>query len=120
MSSPVIAYWTLKLEAWALYCTRGTHRHSEGVSSIYKGARYVTETLRPMPPIGEATDVDRLVHRLDAKHRMALVAEFIWTGSAIERAKALGCCVDTLRHRVRAAIFKLDELHQALKRSKPQ
>ena len=69
--------------------------------------------MRPLPLIGEASDVDRLVCRLDANHQRALVATFIWTGTVAERAESLGVHPDTLRARTRAAIFRLDDLEQA-------
>jgi hypothetical protein len=46
---------------------------------------HTAEDRRPV----EKTE-SRLVHRLDANHRRALVATFIWTGTVAERAESLG------------------------------
>jgi hypothetical protein len=115
--SAILERWHARLENWALFLTSGTAHASAGVSSIYKGGRITFETLRPAPLIGDASDVDPLVHRLEDAHRRALVAEFVWTGAAIDRAAALGCHVDTLRNRVQAACFRLDDLEQTRRQS---
>jgi hypothetical protein len=70
----------------------------------------------PVPLIGEASDTDRLIGRLTAAQQDAIRASFIWSGTVADRARALGVCADTMRDRVRAACFRLDDLYQAKRR----
>ena len=117
MSSPILVRWESRLENWAAWTISGSSQFSAGVSGIYKGLdRYRAEYVGPRPLIGDATDVDALIHRLSDEHRRALVARYVWTGTTQDRARSLGCHVDTLRDRTRAALFRLDDLEQARKR----
>jgi hypothetical protein len=109
--------WHAKLENWALWLVAGGPKGSPGVSSIYRGPdRFRADYVGPRALVGDASDVDSLVVRLKQDHQNALRAWFVWTGSTQDRAASLGCHVDTLRDRVRAACFRLDDLHQAQRR----
>ena len=114
MNPVILARWHDRLENWAAWCVSGSGRHSPGVSGIYRGEnRFRAEYVGPRPLIGDASDVDRLVHKLSCEHQDALKAAFIWTGSWLDRARSLGCHADTLRNRMHAAIGRLDDLEQA-------
>jgi hypothetical protein len=111
--------WHAALQNWAVWIVSGgghSRSSSCGVSTIYKGDdRFRADYVGPVVLIGAAHDVDVLVVQLPEVHRRALVAEFVWTGSATARALALGIHVDTLRNRVRQACYRLDDLHEARK-----
>lgn len=112
MSQFVQDKWNRKLENWALWTVSGSSR---GRASFldFGSSRHWADVLKPQPLIGEALDVDRLLHRLCLEHadRYAAVrAWYVWTGSLASRAQTLGIHPDTLRDRVRAARYRLEEL----------
>jgi hypothetical protein len=71
----------------------------------------------PPPLVGEALDTDQLVLTLsrESPEKYAAIRTFyIWSGTLQMRAEQLGCHVDTLTNRVRAAArYRLDDLDQA-------
>jgi hypothetical protein len=110
--SPVLDRWERRLQNWALWCVSGSHRpRSAGVSSAYSSTHWRDDQLSPPPPlVGEALDTDRLVHRLPHHLLGACVASYIWTGTLADRARSLGCHVNTMRNRTTQAMYRLDDL----------
>ncbi len=69
----------------------------------------------PMPPqplVGAALDTDGLVAQLVRDHREALIVWYVWTGPWELRLLDTTVPYETLRDRVRASKFELDELNQ--------
>jgi hypothetical protein len=121
VASAIVDRWHARLENWAWWIVSGA---SASISSAYRGPRICDDDAPPRAPpplIGEAHDVDRLVHKLSPEQQRALRAWFIWTGGVADRERTLGVHPDTLRDRVRKACYSLDDLwHQRRPRAVPQ
>jgi hypothetical protein len=113
LSLAVLERWERRLQNWSLWCVRGSSTSSH-ISGIYRGDdRFRGDYVGPQPLAGDALDVDGLVARLDEKHGDALRAAYIWTGTVAMCAADLRIHPNTLRARVIAAKFRLEDLDQA-------
>ena len=116
MSERIQARWHDKLENWALWYAGSESRRG---GSAYDGEWGVGAPRPPQPLVGEAVDTDQLVSIISRENPgqfVAIRAWYVWTGTLEQRAHDLGIHRDTLRDRVVAARYRLDELDQERRR----
>lgn len=122
MSELIQARWHRKLENWALWYAGG---ESRGVSSAYgasssAGWKWWEHPPRQATPlVGEAVDTDQLVAIVahdNPGQFSAIRAWYVWSGTVEQRATDLGIHRDTLRDRIVAARYRLDDLDQQRRR----
>src|SRR5580765_3259102 len=115
--SAILERWSTRLVNWALWEVGGSGR-SIGVTNFDR-LWWESPPRPPIPLIGDAHDVDRLLHRLhdcDPAGRLqyeAVRIRFLWTGSEELKAQQAGIPDRTLRDRVFIAIHRLDDLEQS-------
>lgn len=102
------AWWDDRLENWALWKMGAG---STGLGLATDGT-WGGDCTRPPPPlVGEASDTDRWVMRLELRLHDAVIAQYVWTGAQEERAGRLGIHANTLRNRVTEAKEELDAMY---------
>ncbi len=104
--------WTRRLANWALWHLSG---NSPTMTSAYDGWDFFAPPRPPQPLVGEASDTEALIVKLPLELQKAITAKFVWSvpETMAERARILGIHPNTLTDRVKAAIFRLDDLDQA-------
>jgi hypothetical protein len=109
--------WHERLENWARYkagIDAVSIRVSESYRKIQEEAwRDISEPpRRPQPLVGEALDTDRLVSRLDADHRQAVIVIYRWEVPETheDRAALIGITRQTLHYRLAMAMQELERM----------
>lgn len=136
LTPAIWAKWDAKLYNWAL-CgfAKGIQRASVEERKVYDDVEHWTfycdrkpgsggqaDTYEADAPPGinvEGLDTDSLVCRLSDPHREAIEAYWAMTGPLEYRASAIGCHVNTLRNRAKAAVVEL-EVMDAARRAGPR
>jgi hypothetical protein len=118
--SAILDRWTNRLVNWALWEVSGSSR-SVGIAN-YDGRWWDAPPRQTIALVGDAYDVDRLLHRLyrlDLTGKLqyeAVRIHYLWTGSEDMKAHQSGIPERTLRDRVFIAKYRLDDLEQRAKR----
>lgn len=133
MSQTIQDRWDKRLSNWSLWIVSGGGASNASPYPAYRD--YIPErgwwyagSGAPQAIVGEALDVDAVLVMLQGEGErgmelyMAVRAVYVWTGSLPDRATALGIHPDTLRDRVTAARYRLDDLDLQRRRgmTKPQ
>lgn len=120
MSAALEARWESRLDAWAEYMHSKEKGGKVKISSAYRlGARGAPGDGDGIPiHVGEAIDTDGLFRKLASHLRQAVWVWYCEQGSPGDKAQALSVHVNTLRARVRAAKYGLEDLHIARRSSK--
>ena len=114
--SAILERWEYRLGNWALWAVSGS-AHSVGVRS-YDRLWWESPPRQAQPLIGDASDVDHLLHRLNLQDRAgalqyeAVRIRYLWTGSDELKSAQSQIPARTVRDRVFLAKYRLDELEQ--------
>ncbi len=108
-----LAEWDRILANWALWLLSG--RGGSGYASpVYAmGVRGRRNKCWMPLLLAEAVDIDTMIRQLPREQQNAVVAWYVWSGSAAVRARQLGCHETTLRNRVSCAKQRLAALKYA-------
>lgn len=120
--------WERRLYNWALWRVGAAGSSVEAPAYRELDAQTIRDAWRtytpptPEPPalIGEALDTDDLVCQLADELRIAIMAQYCWTGTVAERASRAGCHAATLYRRVIHAKIALDAMDCARRRAMPR
>lgn len=114
--SAILERWDQRLSNWALWQLGGSNN-----GSSFDRCWWESPPRPPLPLVGDAYDVDRLLnqlHELDAAGRLqyeAVRIRYLWTGDETLKAQQASIPARTLRDRVFIAKHRLDELEQRQK-----
>jgi hypothetical protein len=113
--------WDRRLTNWALWEVSGSSHWAR--SSGYDRAWYDSPPRQTIALVGDAYDVDHLLHRLHAVDELgrlqflAVRIRYVWTGTEDMKARQADIPARTLRDRVHTAKHRLNELEQLTPRS---